>query len=45
MSFQLVGINHYAYMQATPSVWRRAGAPAAAAQRLKGKWLRTPATG
>ena len=45
LSFQLVGINHYAYMQATPAVWRQSGAPAAAAQRLKGKWLRTPATG
>ena len=45
LSFQLVGINHYAYMQATPAVWRHAGAPAAAAQRLRGKWLRTPATG
>ena len=45
LSFQLVGLNHYAYMQAAPAVWRQAGAPAAAAQRLKGKWLRTPATG
>jgi hypothetical protein len=45
LSFQLVGINHYAYMQAPPAVWRQAGAPAAAAKLLQGKWLRTPATG
>jgi len=35
LSFQLVGINHYAYMQATPAVWRQSGAPAAAAQRRR----------
>ena len=45
LTFQLVGINKYAYMQAPPSVWQKAGAPAAAAQLLQGKWLRTPATG
>jgi hypothetical protein len=45
LSFQLVGINHYAYMQAPPAVWQQAGAPAAAAKLLQGKWLRTPATG
>ena len=45
LTFQLVGINHYAYMQAPPAVWQKAGAPAAAAQLLQGKWLRTPATG
>ena len=45
LSFQLVGIDHYAYMQAPPAVWRQAGAPAAAARLLQGKWLRTPATG
>lgn len=45
LSFKLVGINHYAYMQAPPAVWQKAGAPASAAQQLQGKWLRTPATG
>jgi hypothetical protein len=45
LTFKLVGINHYAYLQAPPSVWQKAGAPAATAQLLHGKWLRTPATG
>jgi hypothetical protein len=45
MTFRLVGLGRYAYMQAPPAVWRRAGAPVAAAQRLQGKWLRTPASG
>lgn len=45
LSFKLVGINNYAYMQAPPAVWQKAGAPASAAQQLQGKWLRTPATG
>lgn len=45
LSFKLVGLNHYAYMQAPPAVWEKAGAPASAAQKLEGKWLRTPATG
>jgi hypothetical protein len=45
LAFKLVGLNHYAYMQAPPAVWQKAGAPAAAAQQLQGKWLRTPATG
>ena len=45
LSFSLVGLGHYAYMQAPPAVWEKAGAPAAAAQKLQGKWLRTPATG
>jgi hypothetical protein len=45
LSFKLVGINHYAYLQAPPSVWQKAGAPAATAQQLQDKWLRTPATG
>lgn len=45
LSFKLVGLNHYAYMQAPPAVWEKAGAPAAAAQQLQGKWLRTPASG
>jgi hypothetical protein len=45
LSFKLVGLNHYAYMQAPPAVWEKAGAPASAAQQLQGKWLRTPATG
>jgi hypothetical protein len=45
LSFSLVGLNHYAYMQAPPAVWEKAGAPASAAQKLQGKWLRTPATG
>ncbi len=45
LSFKLVGINHYAYMQAPPAVWQKAGAPASTAQQLQGKWLRTPTTG
>ncbi|MGN6872840.1 MAG: hypothetical protein ACTHMY_31015 [Solirubrobacteraceae bacterium] len=45
LSFKLVGLNHYAYMQAPPAVWEKAGAGATAAQQLQGKWLRTPATG
>jgi hypothetical protein len=45
LSFKLVGLNKYAYMQAPPAVWQKAGAPASAAQSLQGKWLRTPATG
>jgi len=45
LSFKLVGLNHYAYMQAPPAVWEKAGAPASAAKQLQGKWLRTPATG
>jgi hypothetical protein len=45
LAFKLVGLNKYAYMQAPPAVWEKAGAPAAAAQQLQGKWLRTPATG
>lgn len=45
LSFKLVGINHYAYLQAPPEVWQKAGAPAATAQQLHGRWLRTPATG
>ncbi len=45
LSFKLVGLNHYAYMQAPPAVWEKAGAPASAARQLQGKWLRTPATG
>ncbi len=45
LSFQLVGLGHYAYMQAPPAVWRQAGAPAAAARLLQGKWVRAPATG
>lgn len=45
LSFKLVGLNHYAYMQAPPAVWQKAGAPASAAQQLQGKWLRTPASG
>lgn len=45
LTFQLVGINHYAYLQAPPAVWQKAGAPASAARLLQGKWLRTPATG
>jgi hypothetical protein len=45
LTFHLVGLNHFAYMQAPPAVWRKAGAPAAAAHLLRGKWLRTPATG
>ena len=45
LAFQLVGVRNYAYMQAPSQVWQRAGAPSAAAQRLKGRWLRTPATG
>lgn len=45
LAFKLVGLNHYAYMQAPPAVWEKAGAPASAAQQLQGKWLRTPATG
>jgi hypothetical protein len=45
LSFKLVGLNNYAYMQAPPAVWEKAGAPASAAQELQGKWLRTPATG
>jgi hypothetical protein len=45
LSFQLVGLNKYAYMQAPPAVWEKAGAPASAAQQLQGKWLRTPASG
>jgi hypothetical protein len=45
LSFKLVGLNHFAYMQAPPAVWEKAGAPASAAKQLQGKWLRTPATG
>jgi hypothetical protein len=45
LTFQLVGIKNFAYMQAPPSVWQKAGAPASAAQLLQGKWLKTPATG
>ncbi|MBV9603754.1 MAG: hypothetical protein JO027_01535 [Solirubrobacterales bacterium] len=45
LSFKLVGLRNYAYMQAPPAVWQKAGAPASAAQALQGKWLRTPATG
>lgn len=44
-TFRLVGINRYAYLQAPPSVWQKAGAPASAAKLLQGKWLRAPATG
>jgi hypothetical protein len=45
LAFKLIGLNKYAYMQAPPAVWEKAGAPAAAAAKLQGKWLRTPATG
>ncbi len=45
LTFQLVGIKNFAYMQAPPEVWQKAGAPASAAQLLQGKWLRTPASG
>ncbi len=45
LSFNLVSLNKYAYMQAPPAVWEKAGAPASTAQQLQGKWLRTPATG
>jgi hypothetical protein len=45
LSFSLIGLGHYAYMQAPPAVWEKAGAPASAAAKLQGKWLRTPATG
>lgn len=45
LAFKLIGLNHYAYMQAPPAVWEKAGAPASAAQQLQGKWLRTPASG
>lgn len=45
LTFKLIGINHYAYLQAPPAVWQKAGAPASTAQLLQGKWLRTPATG
>lgn len=45
LTFQLVGVGRYAYMQAPPQVWQKAGAPAAAARLLQGKWLRSRATG
>jgi hypothetical protein len=45
LAFKLVGLKNYAYMQAPPAVWQKAGAPASAAQLLQGKWLRAPATG
>jgi hypothetical protein len=45
LTFQLVGLRNYAYMKAPSQVWRQAGAPAAAASLLEGKWLKTPATG
>jgi hypothetical protein len=45
LTFQLVGLSKYAYMQAPAEVWRKAGAPATAAKRLEGKWLRAPASG
>lgn len=45
LTFKLVGLKNYAYMQAPPAVWQKAGAPASAAQLLQGKWLRAPATG
>jgi hypothetical protein len=45
LAFQLVGLGNYAYMKADPQVWQKAGAPAAAAKALEGKWLRTPASG
>ncbi len=45
LTFKLVALGKYAYMQAPAQVWQKAGAPAAAAQALDGKWLRTPASG
>ncbi len=45
LTFKLVGLKNYAYMQAPPAVWEKAGAPASAARLLQGKWLRAPATG
>jgi hypothetical protein len=45
LTFRLIGLRNYAYLLAPPAIWRQAGAPAAAAQLLQGKWLRTPATG
>jgi hypothetical protein len=45
LTFQLISVKNFAYMQAPPSVWQKAGAPASAAQLLQGKWLKTPATG
>jgi hypothetical protein len=45
LGFNLVGLKSYAYMEASPAVWEKAGAPASAAQQLQGKWLRAPASG
>jgi hypothetical protein len=45
LTFKLIGLKNYAYMQAPPAVWEKAGAQASAAQLLQGKWLRSPATG
>ena len=45
LTFQLVGLGRYAYMQAPPQVWQKAGAPAAAARLLQGRWLRSRTTG
>jgi hypothetical protein len=45
LTFQLVGLGKYAYMKAPAQVWQKAGAPAASAQQLDGKWLKTPASG
>lgn len=45
LTFKLVGLGKYAYLQAPAQVWQKAGAPASAAQALDGKWLRTPASG
>jgi hypothetical protein len=45
LTFQLVSLGNYAYMKAPAQVWEKAGAPAAAAKQLDGKWLKTPASG
>lgn len=45
LTFQLVGLGKYAYMNAPAQVWQKAGVPAAPARQLDGKWLRTPASG
>jgi len=45
LAFELVGLGKYAYLKAPADVWEKAGAPAASAQALDGKWLRTPASG
>lgn len=42
-SVQLIRIGTTAYIQASPAFYRQFGAPAAAAQLLKGKWLKAPA--